>query len=86
MAEALAQAHWRNFLYASTARHWHALWCRYSPAGETRTAFNAERAFTPCEGGTEMKVVYHYRDERGTVSEFITRPRRSETPRAAGIA
>ena len=66
---ALCAAHWRNFIYRSTARHWHALWCRWGPDGSLRTAFTAERCFTPAADGCDMQVTYHYRDERGTVRE-----------------
>jgi hypothetical protein len=63
-------AHWDNFIYRRIARHWHALWCRWSPAGELRTHFRAERKFEPTESGdgANMHVVYHYADARGTVS------------------
>jgi hypothetical protein len=65
----MAEAHWKNFLYAHTARHWHALWLRYAPDGTIKSEFNAERIFRPLSDteGSEMRVVYHYPDERGTV-------------------
>ena len=62
-------AHWRRFIYLKLARRWHALWCRWSPSGELRSVFDAERAFEPTGKGCSMQVVYHYRDERGTVAE-----------------
>ncbi|KAK3243670.1 hypothetical protein CYMTET_25897 [Cymbomonas tetramitiformis] len=67
----LARAHWANFLYRHTARRWHALRCRWSPTGELRDAFHAERSFTPLddESGCEMAVAYHYEDERGTLCQ-----------------
>lgn len=70
-ADARAQAHWDTFIYRSNARHWNSLWCRYSPAGELKMKFNAERIFTPLEStsGCKMQVIYHYEDERGTVAE-----------------
>ena len=71
-AELLADAHWSNFLYRHTARHWHAKWIRYLPNGDIKEHFGAERIFHPLptsdgEEGCEMKVIYHYGDERGTV-------------------
>lgn len=67
--EDLAAVHWRRFVYLKLARRWHALWCRWSPSGELRSVFDAERAFEPTGKGCSMQVVYHYRDERGTVAE-----------------
>ena len=69
-ADDVTSLHWRNFIYKHTARHWHALWCRWSPTGDLRTSFHAERIFTPTEtrDGANMHVIYHYADDRGTVS------------------
>lgn len=64
-----ADAHWANFLYSHTPRHWHALWCRWGAGGELKAQFGAERVFVPVEGGCDMSVVYHYSDDRGTVRE-----------------
>lgn len=66
----MADEHWLNFPYAATARHWHALWARYLPDGTLTQTFHAERIFRPLrdEEGTEMHVIYHYTDERGTVA------------------
>ena len=71
-SDGAAAAHWRNFIYTRVARRWHALWCRWSPSGELNTSFHAERVFTPVDdrgSGCDMQVIYHYADERGTVSE-----------------
>ena len=76
-AENLAAAHWDRFIYRRLARTWHAIWCRWSPAGELRSKWHAERCFAPlpCEqrdgsdDGCDMRVVYHYGDERGTVRD-----------------
>ena len=67
-------AHWKNWIYRTERRHWHSFWCRYSPVGEIDTQFRAERIFEPLESGdgTVMRIVYHYGDERGTVSEGPT--------------
>lgn len=69
-APSLAQLHYRNFLYRTTARHWHALWCRWLPDGSLKERFHAERAFapTPSGDGVDMSVAYHFADERGTVN------------------
>ena len=68
-ASGLVQAHWRNFVYAHTARHWHAFWLRYAPDGTITSKFHAERVFSPLKDseGCEMRVAYIYDDERGTV-------------------
>ena len=76
-AENLAAAHWDRFIYRRLARTWHAIWCRWSPAGERRSKWHAERCFAPlpCEqrdgsdDGCDMRVVYHYDDSRGTVRD-----------------
>ena len=70
MSRSLADAHWSLFVYRNIARHWHSLWCRWAPSGELKTKFCAERIFTPLAdaAGTKMQVIYHYQDERGTVS------------------
>ena len=68
----LSDKHWENFLYARTPKHWHAIWLRYSPDGALTSKFHAERIFKPLTNGTDgtqMHVIYHYDDERGTVSE-----------------
>jgi hypothetical protein len=66
----LMRAHFSNFLYRTTARRWHALWCRWLPDGTLKECFRAERTFTPVtDDAIDMGVVYHYGDERGTVSE-----------------
>ena len=67
----LAAAHYKNFLYATTARRWHALWCRWAPDGALKESFHAERSFTPTEArdAVDMGVIYHYGGEKGTVSE-----------------
>jgi hypothetical protein len=79
--EELAAAHWDNVIYRHTARHWHARWARWTAPGEPTERFAAERIFTPREPATdapcsttgfEMRVVYHYDDERGTVREGPT--------------
>ena len=69
-----AAAHWNNWVYRTERRHWHAFWCRWSPDLEITTQFKAERIFEPLESGDgcRMQVVYHYGDERGTVSEGPT--------------
>ena len=67
----LVAAHWNNFIYRRVARNWHALWCRWLPSGELKQRFHAERIFKPVASGadgTTMQVIYHYDDERGTVS------------------
>ena len=65
--------HWANFLYRHTARPWKSLWCRYAPSGSLTQHFTAERIFTPLaaprQDGCEMRVIYHYPDERGTVRD-----------------
>lgn len=73
MADLPAQ-HFANFIYRRVARHWHALWIRWQPDGSLKQRFTAERIFEPSktedgEEGVTMRVVYHYGDERGTVSE-----------------
>jgi len=65
----VSQQHWELWIYRQVARHWQALWCRWAPTGELQSRFRAERIFAPCDGGTDMSVVYHYEDERGTVRE-----------------
>ena len=62
-------AHWNNFPYANISRHWHAFWLRFTPAGDVKQAFHAERVFEKLhdEPGCSMRVAYHYPDERGTV-------------------
>eukprot|EP00322_Chrysochromulina_rotalis_P002676 CAMPEP_0115861306 /NCGR_PEP_ID=MMETSP0287-20121206/17584_1 /TAXON_ID=412157 /ORGANISM="Chrysochromulina rotalis, Strain UIO044" /LENGTH=291 /DNA_ID=CAMNT_0003315675 /DNA_START=52 /DNA_END=927 /DNA_ORIENTATION=+ len=67
----LRAAHWSNWMYRHTARHWHSVWCRFTATAELKLKFNAERIFTPTEAGdgTDMQVIYHYGDERGTVTE-----------------
>jgi len=68
---ASSTAHWKNWIYRTERRHWHAFWCRWSADGEITTQFKAERIFEPLESGDgcTMQVIYHYEDERGTVSE-----------------
>ena len=70
MQDERVRSHWSNFIYKHTARHWHALWCRWKPNGDLITEFHAERKFTPLDDkdGCAMQVIYHYHDERGTVS------------------
>ena len=74
----LAARHFANFLYRRKARHWHSLWVRWHPDGSVKQRFHAERIFHPNEinssggGDVQMRVVYHYGDERGTVSEGPT--------------
>jgi len=67
----LAALHYGNFLYATVARRWHALWCRWSSDGTLKESFGAERIFTPSaeQDAVDMAVIYHYGDDRGTVSE-----------------
>ena len=67
-------AHWHNWIYRTERRHWHAFWCRWSPDLELTAQFKAERIFEPLESGDgcRMQVIYHYADERGTVSEGPT--------------
>ena len=67
-------AHWHNWIYRTERRHWHAFWCRWSPDLELTAQFKAERIFEPLESGDgcRMQVIYHYGDERGTVSEGPT--------------
>ena len=70
----LAAKHFANFIYRRVARHWHSRWVRWQPDGTLKQAFQAERIFEPTktEGGEDavtMRVIYHYGDERGTVSE-----------------
>lgn len=72
MSDDVATAHWNNFIYRQHARHWHALWCRWTPAGDLKQRFYAERIFTPIAQGASMRIVYHYDDERGTVVEGPT--------------
>jgi hypothetical protein len=71
----LAAQHFANFLYRRVARHWHSLWVRWHPDGSVKQRFHAERIFAPAADGSDgvqMRVVYHYGDERGTVSEGPT--------------
>ena len=69
-ADMATAAHWHNWIYRTERRHWHAFWCRWSPDLELTAQFKAERIFEPLESGDgcRMQVIYHYGDERGTVS------------------
>jgi len=59
-----------NWMYNNLSKHWFSLWCRWNPKGDLLTRFNAERILEPDgKGGTVHRNVYHFRDERGTVSE-----------------
>ena len=67
----LALRHWSNWIYSHEAHHWHSLWCRWKPSGEAIHSCHAERIFTPADegDGNRQRNVYHFEDERGTVSE-----------------
>ena len=65
--------HWDNWIYLKEAHHWHTLWCRWKPSGEEiLPAMYMERMFEPTDNddnGFSQKNIYHFEDERGTVSE-----------------
>ena len=69
--DAVRNTHWQNFIYRTEARHWRSHWTRYLPTGEVRSHFLAERIFQPLEleDGCMQSNVYHFQDERGTISE-----------------
>lgn len=68
--EARAAENWTHFTAKDLSRHWYSLWCRWSPTGAPVMAFHAERIFKPDnQGGAVHNNVYHYEDERGSVSE-----------------
>ena len=66
---ARAVRHWDNWIYSKEAHHWHSLWCRWRPSGELIHACHAERIFEPKDDGNRQKNIYHFEDERGTISE-----------------
>ena len=66
---ARAVRHWDNWIYSKEAHHWHSLWCRWRPSGELIHACHAERIFEPTDDGNRQKNIYHFEDERGTISE-----------------
>lgn len=64
-----AASHWSNWIYSREPHHWHSLWCRWTPSGEAVHSCHAERIFEPTEDGNRQQNIYHFEDERGTVSE-----------------
>jgi hypothetical protein len=67
---ARAACNWSLFTAKDVPKHWHSLWCRWKPDGSPVAAFHAQRIFKPDgEGGVVQNNIYHYEDERGTVSE-----------------
>ena len=62
-------AHWDNWIYSKEAHHWHSLWCRWRTSGEAIHSCHAELIFQPTDDGSRQKNIYHFEDERGTISE-----------------